>query len=120
MSEFCDKYEAYSMFANEEEFIEHLQDCEYCRKEFERELRLSVLIQSSGERYKSLVRRNRLKRMMCKVACILIIFSSIGLYTGLQIREGQRFAQYVRENTNVSIIAENGLPVDDYGFYDYD
>lgn len=115
----CTKYEAYSTFASEKDFFAHLQECEDCKKEYEKELRLSVLIQDSAETYKAMTHKNNTKKMMCKIACMLVIFTSFGAYTGFEVKQHQRFSNFVKANTETSIIAQEGLPTDEYGFFDY-
>lgn len=117
MTEKCTKYEAYSMFASEKDFFDHLQGCEDCKKEFERELRLSALIQDSAPTYRELCRQKSTKKLMSKIACVLVLFTSFGV--GFEVKQYQRFDNFVKANTEISVISQDGLPVDDYGFFDY-
>lgn len=119
MTEKCTKYEAYSMFASEKDFFDHLQECDDCKKEFEKELRLSALIQDSAPTYRAMVEKNNTKKLMCKIACVLVLFTFFGVFTGFEVKQHQRFDNFVKANTETSVISQDGLPVDDYGFFDY-
>lgn len=119
MTEKCTKYEAYSIFASDKDFFNHLQICDDCKKAFERELRLSALIQDSASTYKVIMNKNNTKKLLCKIACVLVLFVSFSVFTGFEVKQHQRFDKFVKENTETSVIAQDGLPVDDYGFFDY-
>lgn len=119
MTEKCTKYEAYSMFASEKDFFDHLQECEDCKKEFEKELRLSALIQDCAPTYRELCKQKNTKKLMSKIACVLVLFTSFGVFAGFEVKQYQRFDTFVKANTEISVISQDGLPVDDYGFFDY-
>ena len=88
-------------------------------KEFEKELRLSALIQDSAPTYRAMAKKNNAKKLMCKIACVLVLFTSFGIFTGFEVKQHQRFNNFVKANTETSVISQDGLPVDDYGFFDY-
>lgn len=115
----CNKYEAYFTFSNEEDFQKHLQECEDCRKQFEKEQRLSELIKDSASTYNKLKQKNSLKKSLVKTACALLVFSTLGLYTGINLQEKSEYQKFMTNNTETSIIAQEGLPTDEFGFFDY-
>ncbi|MCR5261565.1 MAG: hypothetical protein K6C94_06965 [Candidatus Gastranaerophilales bacterium] len=119
MDKKCNKYEAYYTFADEATFSEHLRECEDCRNEFEKEQRLSELIKDASGEYRRLEQKKKTKNALMKTACALLIFSTIGLYSGFQVQKNCKYRQFMKSNTEVSVIAQEGLPVDDMGFFDY-
>lgn len=120
MDKKCNKYEAYYTFAGEEDFLAHLQECEDCRREYEKEQRLSRLIKESAGTYRRLEQRNNLKKSAVKIACLLFIFATVGIYNGFQVQQNGNYQQFLTATgTDTSVIAQEGLPVDDFGFFDY-
>lgn len=109
MKEKCTKYEALFTFRSEEELNEHLQECEDCRLEHEKMLKVSELIQEVKPYYK----RKRKNFAKLKIACALFMVMVSGTTLGV-----------VNLNTDVSdtlkygavLSSEDlGLPVDSYG-----
>ena len=119
MEKKCNKYEAYFTFAGEEDFQAHLAECEDCRQELEKEKRLGDLIREAEPVYNKLKQKRNLRMTGLKTACALLVFASLGLYTGTKINTAQEYQQFMQTNTETSIIADEGLPTDEYGFFDY-
>lgn len=120
MTKKCDKYESLFIFADEETLNKHLQECEECRREHEKMHKVSALVKEAGPELK---RRAAFFNSL-KVACVLFLFITGGVFF-------QTFAPMQLNNTNAtmtasissdmsfdyedSIIADMGLPTDDYG-----
>lgn len=119
MDKKCNKYEGLFTFGTEEDFLKHLSECENCQKEHEKALKLSSLIKESANEYRRLEKKSSLKKTMCKIACTLVVVSSLGIYAGIEINENHRYQSFINSETETSIIAQEGLPVDDMGFFKY-
>lgn len=119
MKEKCNKYEAYFTFASKEDFEKHLQECPDCQAIQEQEDKLSFLIKDSANVYKSMKAEKNKKSFMKKAACILSFFIFFGTYSCFQIHN-QINTPIKMTETETSIIAEQGLPVDEYGFFAYE
>lgn len=120
MTKKCDKYESLFIFADEETLNKHLQECEDCRREHEKMHKVSALVKEAEPELK---RRAAFFNSL-KVACVLVLFITGGVFF-------QTFAPMQLNNTNAtmtasissdmsfdyedSIIADMGLPTDDYG-----
>lgn len=120
MTKKCDKYESLFIFADEETLNKHLQECEDCRREHEKMHKVSALVKEAEPELK---RRAAFFNSL-KVACVLFLFITGGVFF-------QTFAPMQLNNTNTtmtasissdmsfdyedSIIADMGLPTDDYG-----
>lgn len=122
MDKKCNKYEAYFTFASSDEYEKHLLTCEDCRKERIKEEKLSYLIKDSAETYKDLYKRQKSKRTMVRIACSLLFFVFFGTIAGFEMTQTNKKIHLNltnKTNTDMSIILEAGLPVDEYGFFDY-
>ena len=120
MTKKCDKYESLFIFADEETLNKHLQECEDCRREHEKMHKVSALVKEAEPELK---RRAAFFNSL-KVACVLFLFITGGVFF-------QTFAPMQLNTTNAtmtasissdmsfdyedSIIADMGLPTDDYG-----
>ena len=120
MKKKCDKYESLFIFADEETLNRHLQECEDCRREHEKMNKVSALVKEAEPELK----KRATFFSSLKVACILFLFISGGVF----------FQSFTPSNLNLtgttitastssdisfeyedSIIADMGLPTDDYG-----
>lgn len=119
MDKKCNKYEAYFTFASSDEYEKYLLTCEDCRKEKIKEEKLSYLIKDSAETYKDLYKRQKAKRTMIKIACSLLLFVSFGTIAGFDMTQQNNNIHSTNTNTDTSVISEAGLPIDEYGFFDY-
>ncbi|MBO6272101.1 hypothetical protein J6O48_04905 [bacterium] len=107
MTEKCNKFEALFTFADEKTLMEHIAQCEDCRKEYEKMNRVSELVKEVKPHYK----KDKFKTV--KVACVMFALLIGG--TTLEVA-----------NTNYNILdsvkygqqftAEDlGFQTDDYG-----
>ena len=109
MKDKCTKYEALFTFRSEEELQEHIKECENCRLEHEKMLKVSELIQEAKPYFKE-KRKNRAK---IKAACALFMLMISGTTLGL-INFNPDISDTLKDGTTLS--AEDlGLPVDSYG-----
>jgi len=112
MTKKCNKYEALFTFADEATFNQHLQECEDCRLEHEKMIKISNLIKEVKPRFTN----QHLKKI--KTACVLFLVLTSGLT--LEIAN-QNFGiidtiKYGEQLT----ISDLGLPVDNYGLIQVD
>lgn len=119
MDKKCDKYEAYFTFATQEDFDKHLSECKDCRTEKEIEDKLSYLIKDSAATYKSMDKAQKRRNLMLKAACSLILVLSLGTFISFKAVKTYQYEQYMTSTVETSVISEEGLPVDEYGFFDY-
>ncbi|MBQ8460161.1 hypothetical protein IJ541_08690 [bacterium] len=109
MKEKCSKYEALFTFRNEEELFEHIQNCEDCRKEHEKMLKVSELIQEVKPYFKK--KRKNLAKI--KAACALFLVTVCATTLGV-INFNTDISDTLKYGSTLS--AEDlGLPVDSYG-----
>lgn len=120
MNEKCNKYEGYFLFSDEKTLEEHIKECPDCQKERLKEEKLSELLKDSKYEYKNLLKRN-LNKAYAKIACMLLLFIGFGTMTSFNIYNHNGFGNtqsYISEEDS-SVIANSGLPTDEYGFFDY-
>lgn len=120
MKKKCDKYESLFIFADEETLNKHLQECEDCRKEHEKMSKVSALVKEAEPELK---KRATFVNSL-KIACVLFLFISGGVFLQLFTPTNLNLTKTtITANTNLdvsfeyedSIIADMGLPTDDYG-----
>ncbi|MBD5402117.1 hypothetical protein HDR58_04885 [bacterium] len=109
MKDKCNKYEAFFTFRNDEEFNKHLAECEDCRLEHEKMLKVSELLKEVRPYYKE--KRKNLAKV--KIACALFMLMFSGTTLGI-INLNTDVSDTLKYGTALS--AEDlGLPVDSYG-----
>lgn len=109
MKEKCTKYEALFTFRSNEELEQHIQECEDCKLEHEKMLKVSELLKEVKPYYKE--KRGNLAKI--KVACALFLLMTSGTTLGL-INYNTDISDTIKYGTTLS--AEDlGLPVDTYG-----
>lgn len=109
MKEKCTKYEALFTFRSDDELNEHIQNCEECRLEHEKMIRVSELLQEAKPYFKER-RRNFAK---AKVACALFMLLVSGTTLGI-INFNTDISDTLKYGTTLS--AEDlDFPVDSYG-----
>ncbi len=109
MKEKCTKYEALFTFRSNEELEQHIQECEDCKLEHEKMLKVSELLKEVKPYYKE--KRKNLAKI--KVACALFLLMTSGTTLGL-INYNTDISDTIKYGTTLS--AEDlGLPVDTYG-----
>ena len=109
MKEKCTKYEALFTFRSNEELEQHIQECENCKLEHEKMLKVSELLKEVKPYYKE--KRKNLAKI--KVACALFLLMTSGTTLGL-INYNTDISDTIKYGSTLS--AEDlGLPVDAYG-----
>lgn len=108
MARECDKYEAFFVFAEEEEFKNHIESCESCQKEHQKMLKISSLVKEVKFSY---LKNERKKAVAKLTATMFLLLFCTGFIT---------VVFYDREYKNLAIaqesnVAQLGLPVDEYG-----
>lgn len=111
MKKNCDKFESYFIFSNEEEFKNHIENCEDCKLENEKFEKLSSLIQEAKPFY--FEQKNK-KKNQIKAVCAMALFFLCG--TCLSI-----FNMGYLDLDNFSMVSslspeDYDFPVDSYGF----
>ena len=105
----CTKFESFFTFRTEEELLAHINECEDCKKEYEKFKKISYLIQEVKPYY--IKKQNNLR--LLKIACTVLFMAFSGFALG-----------FVSTNTDItdtikygaSLSAEDlGFPVDSYG-----
>ncbi|MCM1339119.1 MAG: hypothetical protein NC191_05565 [Muribaculaceae bacterium] len=109
MNKKCSKYEALFTFRSEQELNDHIQNCEDCRLEHEKMLRVSELLQEVKPYYKT--RRKNLAKI--KVACALFMLTISTATVGV-INLNTDVSDTLKYGTTLSS-EDLGLPVDSYG-----
>lgn len=109
MKEKCTKYEALFTFRSEEELLEHIEECEDCRREHEKMQKVSELLKEVKPYYRE--KRKNLAKV--KIACALCMLMLSGTTLGV-INLNTDVSDTLKYGTTLS--AEDlGLPVDSYG-----
>lgn len=118
MDEKCNKYETFFTFASQDEYEQHVLNCPDCQNERIKEEKLSFLIKDSAETYKALIKRKH-RQTLVKVACALLLFVTAGTFAGFEYTEHAKYQSFMSSTAETSTISMEGLPVDEYGFFDY-
>ena len=109
MKEKCTKYEALYTFRSEEELQQHILECEDCRLEHEKMLKVSELIKE----VKPYFREKRRNLAKVKIACVLFMLIASSTTLGV-INFNTDISDTLKYGSTLS--AEDlGLPVDSYG-----
>ncbi len=109
MKEKCTKYEALFTFRSKEELQQHIEECEDCRREHEKMLKVSELIKEVRPYYRE--KRKNLAKV--KIACALCMIMLSGTTLGV-INLNTDISDTLKYGTTLS--AEDlGFPVDSYG-----
>ncbi len=109
----CDKYEGFFVFQNQEQFDKHIKNCEDCKKEHEKYLKISSLVKEVAPIY--LERENKKKMMSAakRLACCLVVFVGLSAFTGYKVYDNYTYQVSLEQESSVS---DMGLPTDEYGF----
>lgn len=105
----CSKYEGLFIFSDTNNFNEHLNECEDCRKENEKMQKISDLIQEVKPYY--LNKRNKLRKMRVAAALffIMLFSATFGIvYTNEDLSDALMYGDTLTAE-------ELGFPVDSYG-----
>lgn len=110
----CSKYESLFIFSDEETLKKHLEECEECRIEYEKQQKVSSLLDEVKMYYHS---KNR-RRSRIQAACIAIFMMFSTLSLGLAITNDDLMDEIRYGET---LTAEDlGFPVDSYGLLTVD
>lgn len=110
----CNKYEGLFVFGNEDDLQEHLRVCPDCQKEHEEMQKVSTLVKE----VKPFIRKNRAhSKFKLKVAaCFLTLIFGFGMINFLIPRDINKNKTSLA--TEISPVAQMGLPTDEYGLLD--
>lgn len=105
----CTKYEGLFTFANEEEFLHHVESCEDCKAEHEKMMKVSALIQEVAPQ----LRQKRRDFVRLKLACASfgIVFCLLTLGV-INMNPDVHDMLFYGETMTVE---DYGFPVDSYG-----
>ena len=110
MTEKCSKYDSLIKFSSEAELLEHIEQCEDCKKEHENMLAVSALIQEAKPYFLKQKHRNRQLKIACALALTLFLGTSFGILDyNYNILDTLSYSDGIT-------LEDMGLPTDDYGF----
>ncbi len=109
----CNKYEGFFVFQNEENFNEHINNCEVCKKEHEKYLKISSLVKEIAPKYLERENHKKMMKSAQRLACCLVAFLGLSVFTGYKLYDNYVYTVNLEQESTVS---EIGLPVDEYGF----
>lgn len=110
MKEKCTKFEGMFIFSNDEDFKNHLQECEECRKKQEELNQISALIKKAKPFY---FEQKTKKNRQLRVALGLLLFISIG--SVFEILNYMDTPNETASYTETLSAEDFGFPVDSYG-----
>ncbi len=110
MNEKCNKYEILVNFGTEEELLSHIKECEDCKKEHEKMMAVSALIQEAKPYY--LEQKTRIQKL--KIACVMFFTLFSGVTFGL-INNNYNVIDTLSYYDGITF-EDMGFPTDDYGF----
>ena len=108
----CNKYEAYFIFKDDKEFLEHVANCPECTKEHEKMQKVSSLINEVRPYFLEQKKRKNKVQYALKTACLTLAFMFFAI--------GGSALNYQYDIVN-SIVYHNlsaedlGFPTDEYG-----
>ncbi len=108
MKENCNKYEALFTFLSNEEFAAHINECENCKKEHEKMVKVSELIADAKPYYKA----QKSKMQKLKTACVAGFLLMSGLSFGVLNHNYDIIGTLTYHNVSIE---DMGFPIDDYG-----
>lgn len=111
MNEKCNKIEGLFTFSDEEEILNHIQECEECKKEYENQKKVSDLISEVKFYYYS---KKRKRNFRIKVACAAIFMLVSTFSLGLAVMNNEDLTETLMYGSTLSA-EELGFPVDSYG-----
>ncbi|MDD3013870.1 MAG: hypothetical protein PHC34_09230 [Candidatus Gastranaerophilales bacterium] len=115
MKEICTKYESLFIFGTEQDLQTHLELCPDCKIEHEKMQKVANLVKEVKPLYRKKSLNNRIK---LKIAASFIIltcsFWVYNSYTNEMIAQLNYESELLIKNGQ-SLIADQGLPTDEYG-----
>lgn len=109
MSNECSRYRDLFVFQDEQDFYEHIKSCASCKAEHAEQLAVSMLIKQSAVQIK---KRNKSFRIPKIAASLAIIGISSFVITTSHFSSNP---YHVISEKETSVVAQLGLPADDYG-----
>ena len=76
------------------------------------------MIKDSSETYRLLSSKQKIKKTLLKIACSLLLLVFAGTFAGIEIFNNYNYDYFIN-SSGISVISEQGLPTDDFGFFDY-
>ena len=111
MNEKCSKFEELFVSSSEEELKKHIQECEYCREEYEKQQQVSSLL-DEVKMYYYAKKKQRIVRLRAVAAVMFLVFSIISV-TGWALNDDDLMDTLKYGDT---LSAEDlGFPVDSDG-----
>lgn len=105
----CKKYEGLFTFADEKEFLSHIENCPDCRAEHERMQKVSALIREVAPQIKEKRREFAKVKLACASFGIIFCFMTLGV-----INLNQDVHDIIMYGQTMSV-EDYGFPVDSYG-----
>jgi hypothetical protein len=115
MKETCTKYESLFIFGTEQDLQAHLELCPDCRAEHEKMQKVANLVKEVKPLYRKNLFNDKIKLKIA--ACFIIMvcsFWAYNQYTSLNIAKLNYESDLLITNGD-SLIADQGLPTDEYG-----
>lgn len=106
----CDKFESYFVFRNDEEFMNHISECEDCHNEFLKQKQVSSLIKEVSDVYKTREKKKIKQAFASCFAFLMIFFAGFGVFT---FENYHKLAKI--QDSEYGYIYDMGFPVDEYG-----
>ncbi len=107
----CSKYEALFVFSDNESFEKHLSECKECREEYEKQKKVSSLI-DEVKLYYFAKRKKRIAKLRTACAIVLMMFTVLS-FLGTTLNNDDLLDTLKYGDT---LSAEDlGFPVDSYG-----
>lgn len=107
MTKKCDKYESLFVFSDEESFLNHVSQCDDCKLEHEKMLKVSDLIKE----VKTTLRKQKANKI--KVACVVFIMMVGGL--SINVADQQYGVLDKFKYGERLTLSDMGIPTDNYG-----
>jgi len=122
MKEICTKYESLFIFGTEQDLQAHLELCPDCQIEHEKMQKVANLVKEVRPLYRKKTFNNRIKLKVA--ACFVILTCSFWTYS-YYINSNSQYTNKMIAELNYesellikdghSLIADQGLPTDEYG-----
>lgn len=111
MKKICSKLEELFIHSNSEAIEAHIQECEFCAEEYEKQKKVSSLL-NEVKMYYYAKRKKRMVRLRAAFAAVFLLFSLISI-TGLALND-EDLMDTIKYGDTLSA-EELGFPVDTYG-----
>ena len=108
----CDKFEALFVFNDDKAFLNHLDECPDCKKEYEKHIKISQLVKEVAPVYLGKKRKEK-QSVIKKLACCFVFLAGLSAFGGYKYFDEYNYLNSLDEDSYISTM---GLPVDEYGF----